>query len=35
MRESVTVHIEAPPERIWDLVSDVTKIGIEGTGSYG
>ncbi len=27
MRESVTVHIDAPPERIWDLVSDVTKIG--------
>ncbi len=27
MHESVTVHIEATPERIWDLVSDVTKIG--------
>jgi uncharacterized protein YndB with AHSA1/START domain len=27
MRESVTVHIDAPPEKIWDLVSDVTKIG--------
>ncbi len=27
MRGSVTVHMDAPPERIWDLVSDVTKIG--------
>ena len=27
MRESVTVHMEATPEKIWDLVSDVTKIG--------
>jgi uncharacterized protein YndB with AHSA1/START domain len=24
---SVTVHIRAPAERIWELVSDVTKIG--------
>jgi uncharacterized protein YndB with AHSA1/START domain len=24
---SVTVHIAAPPEPIWELVSDVTKIG--------
>ena len=23
----MTVHIEAPAEQIWDLVSDVTKIG--------
>jgi len=27
MRDSVTVHMIAPPERIWELVSDVTKIG--------
>jgi uncharacterized protein YndB with AHSA1/START domain len=27
MNESVTIHMDAPPERIWDLVSDVTKIG--------
>lgn len=24
MHDSVTVHIDAPPERIWPLVSDVT-----------
>ncbi len=27
MHDSVTVHMAASPERIWDLVSDVTKIG--------
>ena len=27
MHDAVTVHMDAPPERIWDLVSDVTKIG--------
>jgi uncharacterized protein YndB with AHSA1/START domain len=27
MHESVTVHMAAPPQDIWDLVSDVTKIG--------
>jgi uncharacterized protein YndB with AHSA1/START domain len=27
MHDSVTVHIDAPPEQVWDLVADVTKIG--------
>ena len=27
MRGSVTVHMDAPPEKVWALVSDVTKIG--------
>lgn len=27
MRGSVTVHMDAPPEKVWDLVSDVTRIG--------
>ena len=27
MRDAVTVHMSAPPERVWDLVSDVTRIG--------
>lgn len=27
MHDSVTVHMDAPPEQVWDLVSDVTKIG--------
>lgn len=27
MQGSVTVHMAAPPERIWDLLSDVTRIG--------
>ncbi|MET1000745.1 MAG: SRPBCC family protein [Acidimicrobiia bacterium] len=27
MHDSVTVYMAAPPEKIWDLVSDVTKIG--------
>jgi uncharacterized protein YndB with AHSA1/START domain len=25
--DSATVHIDAPPERVWHLVSDVTQIG--------
>jgi uncharacterized protein YndB with AHSA1/START domain len=27
MHDSVTVHMAASPEQVWDLVSDVTKIG--------
>jgi len=27
VHDSVTVHMAAPSERVWDLVSDVTKIG--------
>ena len=27
MHGSVTVHMKAAPERVWNLVSDVTKIG--------
>jgi hypothetical protein len=27
MHDEVTVHMDASPEKIWDLVSDVTKIG--------
>lgn len=27
MQDSVTVNIEAPPEAVWALVSDITKIG--------
>ncbi|MCU1429601.1 MAG: hypothetical protein JWL83_3601 [Actinomycetia bacterium] len=27
MHDEVTVHMAAPPERVWELVSDVTKIG--------
>lgn len=27
MRGSVTVNVSAPPERVWELVSDVTRIG--------
>jgi uncharacterized protein YndB with AHSA1/START domain len=27
MHDSVTVHMSAPPEKIWDLLSDVTRIG--------
>ena len=27
MQDSVTVHMAAPAEKIWDLLSDVTKIG--------
>ena len=27
MRDSVTVHMDAPPAKVWQLVSDVTQIG--------
>jgi hypothetical protein len=27
MRGSVTVHMAASPDRVWDLVSDVTRVG--------
>jgi len=27
VHDSVTLHMNAPPERVWDLVSDVTRIG--------
>jgi uncharacterized protein YndB with AHSA1/START domain len=27
MQDSVTVHVDAPPEKVWGLVSDVTNTG--------
>ena len=27
MRAAVTLHIDAPPEKVWGLVSDITKMG--------
>ncbi|WP_280383578.1 SRPBCC family protein [Nocardia wallacei] len=27
MRDSVTVRMAAPPEKVWELVSDITRIG--------
>jgi uncharacterized protein YndB with AHSA1/START domain len=27
MHASVTLHIDAPPEKVWALVSDITKMG--------
>jgi uncharacterized protein YndB with AHSA1/START domain len=28
VHDAVTVHMNAPPEKVWDLVSDVTRIGL-------
>ena len=27
MRAAVTLHIDAPPDRVWGLISDITKMG--------
>ncbi|MGH9079243.1 MAG: SRPBCC family protein [Acidimicrobiales bacterium] len=27
MHDSVTVHMDAPPQKVWELLSDVTRIG--------
>ena len=27
MRAAVTLHIDAPPDKVWGLVSDITKMG--------
>jgi uncharacterized protein YndB with AHSA1/START domain len=27
MHAAVTLHIDAPPQRVWDLVADITKMG--------
>ena len=27
MRAAVTVHIDAPPDQVWDLISDITNMG--------
>jgi uncharacterized protein YndB with AHSA1/START domain len=27
VHDSVTVHMNAPPQRVWALLSDVTRIG--------
>lgn len=27
MQAAVTVHIDAPPDEVWDLISDVTRMG--------
>lgn len=27
MRAAVTVHIDAPPEKVWALISDITRMG--------
>jgi carbon monoxide dehydrogenase subunit G len=27
MRAAVNLHIDAPPDKVWELVSDITKMG--------
>lgn len=27
MRAAVTLHIDAPPDRVWGLISDITEMG--------
>jgi len=34
MQDSVTVHMDAAPEKVWDLVSDVTRIGSFSPETY-
>ncbi len=35
MHDSVTVHMDAPPEKVWALVSDVTRIGEFSPETFG
>jgi uncharacterized protein YndB with AHSA1/START domain len=35
MHDAVTVHMAAPPEQIWELVSDVTRIGEYSPETFG
>ncbi|MFI6868442.1 SRPBCC family protein [Nocardia sp. NPDC050406] len=35
MRDSVTVHMAASPEQIWDLISDVTNVGRFSPETFG
>ena len=27
MQAAVTLHIDAPPQKVWELISDITKMG--------